>query len=77
MTDFMDQGSQTDPTHGTCGVQTPSHGPAAMPDWPPQMYYNTFIYYYHVDTTQPTIVPVTLVQLYWQPGTDYLYEIHM
>jgi hypothetical protein len=73
----MDEGSQMDPMHGMHGVQTPSHGPAAPPDWPLRMYYNTFLYYYHADTLWPTIVPITSVQLYWQPGMDYLYEIHV
>jgi hypothetical protein len=75
--DFTDHGAQTDPMHGSHGVQTPHHGPAATPDWPPRTYYNTFLYYYHVETAWPMIIPVTSVQLYRQPGTDYLYEIHM
>jgi hypothetical protein len=77
MMDFVDEGSQMVPMHSMCGTQTPSHGPATSHDWPPRMYYNMFLYYYHADTTWPMIIPVTSVWLYWQPGTDYLYEIHM
>jgi hypothetical protein len=77
MADFTDEGLQTVPMHGMHGTQTPSHGPTTSPDWPPQTYYNMFVYYYHADTAWPTIIPVTSVRLYWQPGTNYLYEIHM
>jgi hypothetical protein len=77
MVDFQDKGSGTGPMYSTRGVQTPAHGPTALLDWSPHTYYNTFIYYYHAETAWLTIVSVTSVRLYYQLGTDYLYEIHI
>ena len=48
---------------------------------PPRTFNNTFLWYWHDNDPQgpshPTIIPVTSVRLYYQQGTDHLYEIHI